>query len=86
MNKWEFKSMEDLKKFAGVLSEELLLQDEADISRDVSYFTRNTFTTSSEYLGEFRILLEEVIKDIKLNSSLVKTVKKAIKSIDKGFR
>jgi hypothetical protein len=54
--------------------------------RAQSGFSYNSYTTSSEYLGEFRILLEDLIRENILSEDKIKIeVNAAIEAINKAF-
>lgn len=85
--KWEFQSLREMKEFAKYLSEELKNHGLPELSKEVLEFKSNYYTTSSEYLGEFRIVLNEVLlkTNINLSNDLVGNINKAIESINKAF-
>jgi hypothetical protein len=84
--KWTFNDLQEMKQFALHLSNELNLHGEVNLANEVKYFSKNTYTTSSEYLGEFRIVLIRVLNlDNKILLGLKDSIRDAIASIDKAF-
>ena len=74
-----------MKEFATYLSRELEEMGYKDKSKMVNEFSYNSYTTSSEYLGEFRILLEDLKKENIFNNKVKTEVDFAIKVINKAF-
>lgn len=75
-----------MKEFAKYLSKELENFGHKDKSKMVNEFSYNSYTTSSEYLGEFRILLEDLKKQNVLDDDNIKLeVDAAIRAINKAF-
>lgn len=58
-----------MKEFAKYLSEELKNHGLSELSKEVLEFKSNYCTTSSEYLGEFRTILNEVLLIANINLS-----------------
>jgi len=84
--KFEFNDLNDMKEFAKHLSKELENFGYKDKSEMVNGFSYNSYTTSSEYLGEFRVLLEDLKKQKILEGENIKLeVDAAIKAINKAF-
>jgi len=85
--KWDFNSINVLKEFAEYISKTFDSLGEAELAKEVSDFTYNSFTTSSEYLGEYRILLQKIIqeKKNKIDNELYEDIQKAINAINKAF-
>ena len=83
---FEFNSLDDMKGFAKYLSKELKNFGYKDKSKMVNEFSYNSYTTSSEYLGEFRILLEDLKKQNVLDEDNIKLgMEAAIKAINRAF-
>lgn len=83
---FEFNNLNDMKEFAKYLSKKLESFGYKDKSKMVNEFSYNSYTTSSEYLGEFRILLEDLKKQNVLKDENIKLgVDSAIKAINKAF-
>lgn len=82
----QFNKLNDMKEFAKYLSGELIKFGYNDRAKMVDEFSYNSYTTSSEYLGEFRILLEDLIKENILTEDKIKSeVAIAVKAINKAF-
>jgi hypothetical protein len=82
----QFNSLNDMKKFAEYLSEILMQLGYNDKVMLVKEFSYNSFTTSSEYLGELRIILNELNRSNILTDDRVKfEVETAIQAINKAF-
>jgi hypothetical protein len=58
-----FISLQEIKEFAKSISAELMVNHEENLALEVNEFSYNSFTTPSEYLGEFRILLKKVLME-----------------------
>lgn len=84
---WKFEKPQDIKKFADHLSSELIKQNKHELASEINQFCNTTFTTSSEFLGEFRMLMKKVslLKDIKLDKEAEKGIFKVVETIDKAF-
>ncbi|MFW5995807.1 MAG: hypothetical protein ACOCQB_00935 [Halanaerobiaceae bacterium] len=83
---FEFDDLEDMKEFAYVLSNKLKELGNNEISRKIKQFSYNSFTTSTEYLGEFKLLLERVKKLNILSGNEIKfEIDKAIKIIERAL-
>jgi pyoverdine/dityrosine biosynthesis protein Dit1 len=83
---FKFEDLNDIKKFAKYLSEELERLGYNDMARMISEFSYNSYTTSSEYLGEFRFLLNDLIKqDILKDNDIKIEVENAIRTINRAF-
>ncbi|MEW9700825.1 hypothetical protein [Paenibacillus sp. SI8] len=85
--KWEFNDIQNMKEFSGFVSSELSKIGEQRLAEELSFFTTNTFTTSTEYLGELRILFNEVLVEKKayFSDELNSSIALAIKAINKAF-
>jgi hypothetical protein len=84
--KWKFNDLQEVKQFALHLSYELNSRGEENLAKEVKYFSKNTYTTSSEYLGEFRIVLKSLLNlDNKILLGLEDSIRDAVASIDKAF-
>lgn len=83
---FKFSNLNDMKEFAKYLSNELDKLGYKDEAKRINEFSYNSYTTSSEYLGEFRFLLEELKKyDILKNANMLLEADRAIKAINKAF-
>lgn len=84
---FEFDDLDDMKKFASVLSNKLDELGFNEISKDTNQFSYNSYTTSTEYLGEFKLLLERIKKQNILNDEEIEfEIDKAIKIIERAFK
>lgn len=82
----QFNQLDDMKKFAKYLSGELTRLGYNDRAKMVDEFSYNSYTTSSEYLGEFKILLEDLMKEnILIDDKIKCEVVIAVKAINKAF-
>ena len=83
----EFCGLQDMKQFAKLISTELEQNNRADLALETSGFSYNSYTTSSEYLGEFRLVLKKILKekDFTLDNKIRQSIYKAIAAIDKAF-
>lgn len=84
--KFEFNSLNDMKEFAKRLSNDLSINGYENKSKMVNEFSSNSYTTSSEYLGELRLVLKDLRKqNVLLNDNLKLEVDAAIEAINKAF-
>jgi len=85
--KWEFSTLKEMKEFAKSLGEELENCGLEELSDKVIEFKSNYYPTSSEYLGEFRIVLKEVLTNSKdkLSEEWIKNINLGIEAINKAF-
>jgi hypothetical protein len=82
----KYNSLNDMKEFANLLSDELNKIGQNELADEIKHFSYNTYTTSSEYLGEFMFVLERI--QIEINSPYFtqkENVKDAIKEIKRAF-
>lgn len=87
MPDWEFNELSDLKRFAKYLSEEFEFQGKQDLANQIKQFERIWSYPATEYLGEYRILLNKIISDFDdLDTKLIYNIKKAISSLNKAFK
>ena len=84
---FKFESIQDMKEFAKSLSVELKSISQNDLSSEVLEFKSNFYVTSSEYFGEFRIVLKKVQEKCgsELSQEWVASVNSAIHAINKAF-
>jgi len=79
-------SLDDMKQFAKHLTGVLYRLGYSENAKTVEAFSYNSFTTSSEYLGELRIVLKELIQsDLPIEAEIIAEVKTAIQAIDRAF-
>ena len=82
----QFNKLSDMKEFAKYLSGELIKLGFNDRAKIIDEFSYNSYTTSSEYLGEFRILLQDLIKENIFDEDKIKLeLVIAVKAINKAF-
>jgi hypothetical protein len=82
-----FKTLDDMKELANLLSVELMKTDQIDLAEEIKSFSFNTYTTSSEYLGELRFVLERKLFEVN-NPDFTQTgiIKEAVKEINRAFK
>lgn len=87
MPDWEFNNLDDMKRFAKYLSTEFESQGNQKTANQIKQFERVWSYPATEYLGEFRNLLSDVIGESKdLESNIIKNIMKAISAINKAFK
>jgi hypothetical protein len=59
-----FDSLDDMKEFAKLLYEELMKISQVELAEEIKFFSYNTYTTSSEYLGELKFVLERILSEV----------------------
>lgn len=84
---WKFEKPQDIMKFADHISSELVKQGKHELESEINQFCSTAFTTSSEFLGEFRMLMKKVLlrKEIKFDKETENGIFKAIETINKAF-
>jgi hypothetical protein len=83
---WIFNNLQTMKQFAHYLSNELKSIGELHWADEVNSFSYNSFPSSSEYLGELRIVLKQMMNEIQnLPDHLKQEIRTAIESINKAF-
>lgn len=84
---WQFTDLQNMKDFASHLAKELNSIGENNWSKEIDFYSTNTYTTQTEYLGEFRIALKQLLqeKEPLLKKDLVADIKLAIEAINKAF-
>jgi hypothetical protein len=55
----KFKSIDDMKVLVNLQSVELMKIDQIDLAEEIKFFSYNTYTTFSKYLGELRFCVRE---------------------------
>jgi hypothetical protein len=84
--RWEFNEINDLTRFAKYLCSVLKDTGHNELADRVQVFQRVWVFPATEYLGEFRILLQEIQKNsITLPPDFTQGIKDAITSINKAF-
>ena len=79
--------LKEMKELAKCLGDELEYCGLKELSNEVREFRYNYYTTSSEYLGEFRIVLKKVLSHTKdkLSNKWIDNINIAIEMINKAF-
>lgn len=78
-------SNDDIKKFVKELIKKMENAGESDIARELNDWDNDFFTTSSEFLGELKLILERIEQLEVLDSTTKKNVKDCIISINRAF-
>jgi hypothetical protein len=83
----QFNDIQDMKNFVEYLSSEMKSLGKSIWVDELKFFLTNTYTTSSEYLGELRIVLNRLLIEIggELLPELQNNIRLAIKAINKAF-
>lgn len=84
---WKFEGLEDMKEFAKYISFEMNKRGENELAAEVGGFEYNCYTTSSEYLGEFRITLLKILAKVGafLDEETRGNISLAIETINKAW-
>ena len=84
----EFHTIIDLKQFARDLAEELDSHGVKELADEVRVFQTNYFSSSSEYMGEFRIVLNLVSGTMagKLPKKTIEMIQNSIEFISHEFQ
>lgn len=84
---WHFNDLQNMKDFINHLSSQLQQIGENKWADEMNFFSYNTYTTSSEYLGELRMALQKLLKEKQstLPAALKRHVDSAIDAINKAF-
>ena len=77
---------EDLKIFAQKLARDLEKGGDIELAKELSLWTEDFFTTSSEFLGELKLILEKVKALKYLTNSNQNDVEECLNLINKAFR
>lgn len=87
MKKWSFQDPKSFQKLSSYLISELNTLGNAEYSIELNDWANTAYTTSSEYLGELRIILNKISNDssIKLSMEAKSVVELAISTINKAF-
>lgn len=82
-----FSNNDDLKKFVAILIQELELHGEKSLANELRAWQSDSFTTSSEFLGELKLILQKIdtscIKGLK--GTIQQQINECIISINKVF-
>lgn len=82
---WGFTGLQRAKEFATYLSERLSDLGEDGYSNAVQKFSYSSYTTPTEYLGEFRSILKTIINSVSLDEATRSYIQEAIAAIDRAF-
>lgn len=87
MKKYEFENINQFKEFAEMLSKDLAEHQLLDCALEVAEYKKNCFGSTSEYCGEFGIVLREIInKHSKaLDKSILTNIERAVQVINTMF-
>lgn len=82
-----FNNNDDIKNFVKELNQKLIAVGESNLSRELINWENTAFTTTSEFLGELKIILEQIkTKNIpSLKGKTQKNIDSCIKTINKAF-
>lgn len=68
-----YKNIQELREFAIQIYEELKLNNENKLSNELIAWSENTYTSSSEFLGDLMLILKQVLQlsiGLKLRSEI----------------
>ena len=84
---WCFTDLQSMKKFASYVSSKLNSIGENKWAEEIDFYSTNTFTTPTEYLGELKIALKQLLreKQSSLTGDLITDIELAIEAINKAF-
>lgn len=80
-----FKSQADVKVFGKTLQERLLSMGEASLANELREWDGGFFTTSSEFLGEMKLILEKISVLKSLDDVTKKNVQGCLSAINQAF-
>ncbi|MGZ4164626.1 MAG: hypothetical protein ACXVPK_11360 [Tumebacillaceae bacterium] len=85
---WHFNDLQNMKEFCGFLSDQFISKGECKWSKEFEFFSTNTFTTSTEYLGELKISLTNLLeeKGSLLTKNVLNDVHAAIVAISQALK
>ncbi len=76
----------DLKAFSQYLADELAILGKTDFVEDLQKWSRTSCTTASEYLGEFRMILERILLWEEIDNRMRKDVEACMEEIRKALQ
>lgn len=87
MRRFKFETINQFKEFAEILSIALSDYQLADHSSEVAEYKKNCFGSTSEYCGEFRIVLRKIKKEHSevLDKSILANIESAVEVINTMF-
>lgn len=82
-----FSNNEDIMKFIAILVDNLELIDEKSLITELEAWQSISFTTSSEFLGELRLILQKINARCRkrLKITIQQQIDECINSINKAF-
>lgn len=85
--KWTFNTSEELKEFAIHIANILEEQGKFQLSKEIHSWCSTAYSTSSEYLGEIRIIMQSILaQKTLLDDAERKSIKILIEAINNAFR
>ena len=81
----KFNDNSEIRKFALELIKILEKTGEKNYANELKAWSGEFFTTSSEFLGELKFILEKISKLEILDNDTKKAIHECIKTIDKAF-
>jgi len=81
-----FDKNSDIKEFSEKLEMKLFESGESSLSNGLHEWNMNFFTTSSEYLGELKIILEEIYILKSLDNETRQDIRECLLAINKAFQ
>jgi hypothetical protein len=76
----------DLNEFCRLLQDKLALIGQESLRKELQDWSETAFTTSSELLGEMKLILKKVYRVKNLDKETKKSVQDNIKTINKALR
>lgn len=85
---WSFGNNADLRTFLSYLKEGAISRNLSEASLALAYVLENTWTTSSEFLGEARLALDGIRGDVEVHFDKddYEALLNAISAIESAFR
>jgi hypothetical protein len=81
----DFKNSDEIKKFSKILQREPLLMGEMSLANELSAWDEGSFTTSSEFLGEMKLILEKAARLKTIDEMTRKDVHGCLSAINRAF-
>lgn len=85
--KWNFQEPKSFKDLSSYLNSELSNLVNTNYLNELNDWANTSYTTSSEYLGELRIILNKILNDsnVILPIEVKNSIQLAISAINKAF-
>ncbi|MDR1821681.1 MAG: hypothetical protein LBQ91_04500, partial [Oscillospiraceae bacterium] len=80
-----YNSPQAFLEFAGAVAAQVDWSENNKLRQRLIAWQKTSFTTSSEFLGELRALLKEVIKSAELTETVKQNIVTCISAIDDAF-